>query len=236
VLAECGAEVVPLSPLADAALPARSQGVYLGGGFPELFAEQLTANTRIRATLQEHAQHGRPIYAECGGLMVLGQTLTTFEGQTWPMFGLLPVASRTQRQHLTIGYREVEALRLSVLMPAGGRVHGHEFHWSKADPPPSHLATYRLVGQDRLEGFSLGATLASYVHLNLAAHLSWPASSWPPVQPPPSESGISGTAPGESHRMTGPARCRRAAALRRRPGEVGGRGPRRLQPGADPTD
>jgi len=168
LLAECGADVVQFSPLADDALPDGVQGLYLGGGFPELYAERLAANHGMRAAVQEHARAGRPIYAECGGLMALGETLTTFDGRTLPMFGVLPVASRMQRETLTIGYRQVEALRPSPLMAKGSRVRGHEFHWSDAEPPPAHLAAYRLLGEERVEGVCLGATLASYVHLNLA--------------------------------------------------------------------
>ena len=84
------------------------------------------------------------------------------------MFGLLPLASRMQRETLTIGYREVEALRSSVLLAPGERVRGHEFHWSVADPPDAHVAAYHVVGQDRLEGFCVGSVLGSYVHLNFA--------------------------------------------------------------------
>jgi len=169
VLQECGAEIVPFSPLNDASLPNGSDGIYVGGGFPELYATELAANQPMRAALHEHASQGRPIYAECGGLMALGQTLQTFEGETLPMFGLLPVASRMQRETLTIGYREVAALHPSPLMAPGTRVRGHEFHWSVADPPPAEIAAYRVLGDaERLEGFCVGSTLASYVHLNLA--------------------------------------------------------------------
>jgi cobyrinic acid a,c-diamide synthase len=169
LLAECGAELVPFSPLDDASLPVHVDGLYIGGGFPELHAPALSANASMRASIHRHAAAARPIYAECGGLMALGHSLSTFDGQTLPMFGLLPVASRMQREALTIGYREVTAVRDLPLMPRGASVRGHEFHWSIADAPPPALAAYRLSGPvERLEGFCLGSTLASYVHLNLA--------------------------------------------------------------------
>jgi cobyrinic acid a,c-diamide synthase len=168
VLRECGAEIVPFSPLDDETLPANTDGLYLGGGFPELYAPELARNAGLRTAMQEHARQSRPIYAECGGLMALGRSLSTFEGQTLPMFGLLPLDSRMQRERLTIGYREVMALRSSPLMAAETRVRGHEFHWSVADPPTESIAAYRIVAEDRLEGFCMGATLGSYVHLNLA--------------------------------------------------------------------
>jgi cobyrinic acid a,c-diamide synthase len=168
LLRDCGAEVVPFSPLDDAALPPDTRGVYLGGGFPELYADELAANTPMRRAIQAHVAREMPLYAECGGLMALGQTLTTFDGETLPMFGVLPVASRMQRQSLTIGYREVESVRSSPLMPKGKRVRGHEFHWSVADPPSDDIAAYRLADTSQLEGFCVGSTLASYVHLNMA--------------------------------------------------------------------
>jgi cobyrinic acid a,c-diamide synthase len=168
LLAESGAEIVPFSPLDDAALPLDLHGLYLGGGFPELHAHAIAANHLMRTALREHVRNGRPLYAECGGLMALGRTLTTFEGEALEMFGILPLDSRMQRERLTIGYREVESLRPSPLMPAGTRVRGHEFHWSVAEDPPAELAAYRIVGDGRLEGICIDRTLGSYVHLNLA--------------------------------------------------------------------
>jgi cobyrinic acid a,c-diamide synthase len=168
ILAECGAEIVRFSPLDDENLPADLDGLYIGGGFPELYATELSRNGGMRSAICAHAARGKPVYAECGGLMALGQTLTTFDGETLPMFGLLPVASRMQREALTIGYREVQALRDSPLMTTGARLRGHEFHWSVADTPPEHLAAYRILGEDRVEGFCHAATVASYVHLNMA--------------------------------------------------------------------
>jgi cobyrinic acid a,c-diamide synthase len=168
VLADSGADVVPFSPLDDDSLPDDVQGIYLGGGFPELYAAELAANAPMRADLKRLARQGTPIYGECGGLMALGESLTTFEGRTLPMFGLLPLASRMQRQTLTIGYREVVALRSSILLEVGARVRGHEFHWSLADAPETDVAAYRVIDQDRLEGFCVGSVLGSYVHLNFA--------------------------------------------------------------------
>jgi cobyrinic acid a,c-diamide synthase len=168
VLAEYGAELVPFSPLRDARLPEPLDGLYLGGGFPELFADELAANVGMRAALHAHARAGRPIYAECGGLMALGRTLTTFDGRTLRMFGLLPVDSRMQCRQPVIGYRQVEAIQELPILARGARVRGHEFHWSEADPPGPGLAAYRVIGEDRLEGFRVGATLGSYVHINLA--------------------------------------------------------------------
>jgi len=169
LLAELGAEVVPFSPLDDDQLPQALDGVYLGGGFPELYARELAANAGMRHDFEQLARRGVPMYAECGGLMALGRELVTFEGEHCAGFGLLPLVSRMGRDRLTIGYREVEAVRTSALLEKGQRVRGHEFHWSVADAPPPALAAYRVLPDGPLEGYCVGSILGSYVHLSFAA-------------------------------------------------------------------
>lgn len=169
LLAELGAEVVPFSPLDDDRLPQSLDGVYLGGGFPELYAREIAANVGMRADFAHLARRRAPIYAECGGLMALGQEVVTFEGEHFAGFGLLPVVSRMVRDRLTLGYREIEAVRSSALLEKGERLRGHEFHWSIADAPPAALAAYRLLPDGPLEGYCVGSILGSYVHLSFAA-------------------------------------------------------------------
>jgi len=170
LLAELGAAVVPFSPLDDADLPSDLDGLYLGGGFPELYARELADNHGMRRALQAMARRGKPIYAECGGLMALGRALVTFEGEEFAGFDLLPLVSRMRTQRLTIGYREVEALRDSPLLERGQRVRGHEFHWSEAEEPPTAVAAYRVLPDGGREGYCRGAVLGSYVHLNFAGN------------------------------------------------------------------
>jgi cobyrinic acid a,c-diamide synthase len=169
LLAELGAEVVPFSPLDDEHLPPALDGLYLGGGFPELYAREIAANGGMRGDLERVARRAAPIYAECGGLMALGRELVTFEGEHFAGFGLLPLVSRMERARLTIGYREVEAVQSSALLEQGQRVRGHEFHWSVADAPPAALAAYRVLPSGPLEGYRVGSILGSYVHLSFAA-------------------------------------------------------------------
>jgi cobyrinic acid a,c-diamide synthase len=169
LLADLGAQVVPFSPLDDDGLPSGLDGVYLGGGFPELYARDIAANAGMRRDLAQLAGRGAPIYAECGGLMALGQELVTFDGEHVPGFGLLPLVSRMSRERLTIGYRQIEAVRTSALFDQGERMRGHEFHWSRADEPPPALAAYRLLPDGPFEGYCVGSILGSYVHLNFAA-------------------------------------------------------------------
>lgn len=166
-----GAELVPFSPLEDAALPTGCTAIYLGGGFPELFAAELSANTTMLASLRRAHARGLTLYAECGGLMALGRSLVDASGRRHSMAGVLPLDSNIAGQRLTIGYREARAIRPSLLLAAGERVKAHEFHWSGLEAEPS-VADSAYEVDDRLpprEGFVRGNTLASYLHVHFAA-------------------------------------------------------------------
>lgn len=166
-----GAELVPFSPLEDSALPEGVGGVYIGGGFPEIFAQELAANEDMKRSIKEVHAKGRRIYAECGGLMYLGESLTDFEGEAHAMAGLIPAKSSMSRGRLTLGYREVEALADGAVLLKGDRVRGHEFHWSVADSPASRdTAAYTVRSQDgRIEGFRNGSLWASYIHVHMGS-------------------------------------------------------------------
>ncbi|MCY4579898.1 MAG: cobyrinate a,c-diamide synthase [Chloroflexi bacterium] len=166
-----GAEIVPFSPLYDEVLPSEVGGVYIGGGFPELFARELSANSSMKRSISDAHAAGRKIYAECGGLMYLGETLTDFDGEAHAMVGLIPAKSSMSKGRLTLGYREVEALAEGALLSKGERVRGHEFHWSVADSPASaEQATYTVCSQDgRIEGFRDGSLWASYIHVHMGS-------------------------------------------------------------------
>jgi len=168
VLRDAGADLVPFSPLTDAALPPGTEGVYLGGGFPELFAEELAANQPMHASLRAAAGNGRPIYGECGGLMYLGRSLADPAGHSWPMVGLVPCHSHMGAARVTVGYRTITALRPSPLMRSGTTSIGHEFHYSQpAEPVDPASAAYALAERGgSLEGYVQGSVLASYVHLH----------------------------------------------------------------------
>jgi cobyrinic acid a,c-diamide synthase len=129
LLTELGAELIPWSPMRDSELPAGTQGIYLGGGFPEVFAQELAENQQARQSVGAAIHSGMPTYAECGGLMYLCETLVDFSGQSFPMVGVLPTSS-TMTAKLTLGYRQAVALHDSPLMTAGTTVLGHEFHRS----------------------------------------------------------------------------------------------------------
>jgi cobyrinic acid a,c-diamide synthase len=170
-LRAAGAELVPWSPLGDEALP-RVDGLYIGGGYPEVHAQALSDNRALRAAVRKFAESGRPVYAECGGLMYLAESLEDGQGRAWPMVGLLPAAVHLPEHHLVLGYREIETIRPSVLGPPGTRARGQEFHRSALDePPPSVQRAYYLLsrGAPRAEGYLVGHALMSYVHLYFAS-------------------------------------------------------------------
>jgi cobyrinic acid a,c-diamide synthase len=129
LLRAAGAEIIFFSPLRDATLPTGISGLYLGGGYPELYAAQLAANGTMRSAIRAAIETGLPTYAECGGLMYLTQSITDLAGKTYPMAGVLPGRSHMRKQ-LVMGYRIVTAQRDSLLLRRGEQVRGHEFHYS----------------------------------------------------------------------------------------------------------
>jgi cobyrinic acid a,c-diamide synthase len=167
-----GAELVRFSPIRDQALPAVDM-LYLGGGYPELYGEALAANTAMRHAIRLFAEHGRPIYAECGGLMYLTQSICDFEGRSHDMVGLFPAETVMKRPGLTLGYRQLELTQLCLLGAAGLTARGHEFHYSSLRPiGPLHYACRLIDAKGQLrgqDGLMIGNTLALYTHLHFAS-------------------------------------------------------------------
>jgi cobyrinic acid a,c-diamide synthase len=162
LLRDAGAELVPFSPLRDAALP-DVDGLYLGGGYPEEHRVALSANTALREAIRRFSG---VIYAECGGLMFLGEALDDV-----PMCGALPVRTRMTGKLRTLGYRDVVTTAVTPLGPAGTAFRGHEFHYSElvsCDLPPA----YRTRGRagEGVEGWQRGNVLGSYVHAHFGSN------------------------------------------------------------------
>ncbi len=166
-----GAELAPFSPLTDEALPENIGGVYIGGGFPEMFARELSENRPMLESVRNALSQDLPVYAECGGLMYLGRSLSDLDGAEYPMVGAIPVITSMNNRRLTLGYREVEACEDTPLLNRGQKVRGHEFHWSVlTEQPGPEQAVYRVVDQEnRLEGFRVGSLWASYIHIHLGS-------------------------------------------------------------------
>lgn len=174
-LEAAGAELVRFSPIADARLP-DADLLYLGGGYPEVHAAALAANAELRAAVAAHARAGRPIYAECGGLMYLAASLRTLDGRTHPMVGVLPTEVVMHDRLQALGYVEVETQDRTILGPPGLRFRGHQFRYSELRPLGAPLTcTYavrrRRGGSVDPEGYAAGANvLASYVHAHWASN------------------------------------------------------------------
>ena len=173
LLEAAGAELVFWSPLGDRALP-RVDGLYLGGGYPELHAAALAANKPVRDAVHAFADSGGPIYAECGGLMYLAAALEDLDGATHDMVGLLPTTVRMRPRRLSLAYTEVTFTGATPLGDAGIAARGHEFHFSRIDPLPDAIPrAYRLRprhGAERAEGYVVERALMSYVHLHFASN------------------------------------------------------------------
>jgi cobyrinic acid a,c-diamide synthase len=168
LLSGAGAEVVTVDPLRDETLPAGTSALVVGGGFPEVYASELSANEPLRLAVAAMAAVGMPIVAECAGLLWLCQTL---DGA--PMCGVLN-ADAAMTPTLTLGYRDAVALSDSPLFPAGSRITGHEFHRTTVHPrsglllEPAGGAAWAWRGADP-EGFATPDLQASYLHLHWAA-------------------------------------------------------------------
>lgn len=170
LLQQLGAELVFWSPLEDAGLPQGIQGMYFGGGFPEVFAQQLAENISVRDQVKRAILAGMPAIAECGGLMYLCEQIVDFEGKSWSMAGVLPT-SAVMGGRLTLGYRRAVALQDNLLVAAGTNVYGHEFHRSRliSNPHQPLFETYRYDCEENMgrEGWGLPENVhASYVHLH----------------------------------------------------------------------
>jgi cobyrinic acid a,c-diamide synthase len=178
LLREYGVEITFFSPLHDSALPPHTTGIYLGGGFPEIYAEQLAANQAMLTALRDAYTAGMPIYAECGGFMYLSQALIDLEGRCYPLVGLVPGQTRMQPRLASLGYRLVESPTGNFLLPRGVTTRGHEFHWStwELSAPenelpisPAWLVRPRQNGSEsKPSGYTNKNLIASYVHLHFA--------------------------------------------------------------------
>jgi len=171
LLRAAGAELVFFSPLEDQDLPAGLHGLYLGGGYPELYARELSGNLGMRQAISDWAQSGRPLYAECGGFMYLTEGIVGEDVGVLPMAGVFPVTARMQKKRASLGYREVRLEKDCFFGPAGTALRGHEFHYSVIDAMPDHIERVYAVnssvnGDDSREGYRYNNVLGGYLHLH----------------------------------------------------------------------
>lgn len=163
LLRAAGAELLEFDPLTEP-LPEGTDGLLVGGGFPEAYAGELADARNLHKSVRELAAAGRPVIAECGGLLFLCRELDGRE-----MCGVIDASAR-MTERLTLGYRDVEAATDSPLASAGSRLRGHEFHYSTVEPAAGAAAAWRIEGGERtrIEGFGQGSVHASYLHLHWA--------------------------------------------------------------------
>ncbi|MFF2100071.1 cobyrinate a,c-diamide synthase [Streptomyces sp. NPDC058202] len=164
LLTAAGAEVVVFDPLRDERLPAGTGGLVIGGGFPEVYAPELSANEPLRKAVAELAFAGAPVAAECAGLLYLAREL---DGQ--PMCGVVDATAR-MHERLTLGYRDAVAVSDSVLAAAGTRMRGHEFHRTVVEPGAGPAPAWGVRAPERrVEGFVQSGVHASYLHTHWAS-------------------------------------------------------------------
>lgn len=176
-----GAELVPFSPIDAPALPRDLDGLYIGGGYPELHAAALAVNAGLRAEIRAASAAGMPIYAECGGFMYLCEHLRDLSGAAAPMVGCFPFTSRMLPRLKSLGYREVRFARDTILGPAGSVARGHEFHYSELEPASGPVdRAYAAAAADgsstAVQGYVSNRTLAGYVHLHFGSAPDAPAA------------------------------------------------------------
>jgi cobyrinic acid a,c-diamide synthase len=157
----------------DACLPPELDALYLGGGYPELHGAAISQNENMHASIREFAASGRPVYAECGGMIFLSQQLKTRDGLTYPMAGVLPLEVEMTGKLVGFGYVTLELTQDCLLGAAGTSIRGHSFHYSRifkqSEIATSYRVEYSLSGRVEEEGYAVGNVLASYIHLHFRA-------------------------------------------------------------------
>jgi cobyrinic acid a,c-diamide synthase len=170
-----GAELVEFSPLTDRLLPDGTDALYIGGGYPELYATQLSANESMRNAIAQFVESGGATYAECGGLTYLGRHLRLRDGgDLVAMVGVLPFGTTLTDRLVRFGYTEVSFTSDCLLGRAGTTARGHSFHYSTIDGAPDLPCAYHvrstLSGIESMEGYGAGSVLASYIHLHFLSN------------------------------------------------------------------
>lgn len=175
LLREVGAELAFFSPLGDAGLPADIHGIYLPGGYPELYAERLDKNVSMKGALRAAVAADMPVYAECGGFVYLTEGLDASENLSSADFAaVFPVRCRMLPRRKALGYRQAELTESSLIGAKGAVVRGHEFHYSEIGPMPEKVGRCYQVSRKGevlgLEGFRTRNCLGSYIHLHFGSN------------------------------------------------------------------
>lgn len=173
ILKHMGYEIVFFSPLKDQSLPDNITAIYLGGGYPELYANDLAQNSELRRAIKDESEKGAYIYAECGGLMYLGRTLTDIAGVKHDMCGCMPYDTVMKSKFQALGYTEISPVDDFLFLRKGMKYRGHCFHYSemRGDAKDNMEPFYYVTSADKGKGFRIRNTLVSYTHLHLGNHI-----------------------------------------------------------------
>lgn len=180
LLGQAGGELIRFSPLNDIKLPVGIDGLYLGGGYPEIYASVLEQNQAMRGSIREFIRQGGVVYAECGGLLYLSRSLQDFDEKVYEMVGVVPGDAVMSRTHMTLGYRELRLTHTGLLGKKGWCVRGHEFHYSHLENMGDVDYVGRITdarGKDRGgDGITFNNVVALYAHLHFASHPQVPVT------------------------------------------------------------
>jgi cobyrinic acid a,c-diamide synthase len=175
LLRHWGAHLTCFSPLKESSLPDDVDGIYIGGGYPELFASDLAANRALLKEIKRFAECGGTIYAECGGLMYLGKYIKGFDNTTHKMVGLFPFTTVMHKKLTDLGYYTVKSRRSTILTKRGDSAKGHQFRYSSIEGMSQSTNSVFSLRKDRSSrvqrgGFTYKNVLASYVHLHFGSN------------------------------------------------------------------
>ncbi|MEE6449294.1 cobyrinate a,c-diamide synthase [Gottfriedia acidiceleris] len=171
MLAASGAELIEFSPLKGECLPEQVDGLYIGGGFPEEFAEELTKQTEVKNSIRTAIEKGLPTLAECGGFMYLTESLETTDETSYKMVGIIPGKVKMQTKLAALGYREITAVEENFLLAGNLSARGHEFHYSTFHSRTVFEPAYQTKGMRgfKQEGYRKGNLIAGYTHFHFGS-------------------------------------------------------------------
>lgn len=171
MLEASGAELVEFSPLKGEMLPKQVDGLYIGGGFPEEFAQELAENTHVKDSIRSTIEKGLPTLAECGGFMYLTESLETTNEANYEMVGIIHGKVKMQTKLAALGYREITAEEGNFLLAGNLTARGHEFHYSTFHPRTDFQSAYQTKGMRgfKQEGYMSGSLIAGYTHFHFGS-------------------------------------------------------------------
>ena len=179
ILESMGAQLVEFSPLQGEVLPEQADGLYIGGGFPEEFAQALTQQTKVMDSIKLAIENGLPTLAECGGFMYLTEAIETTDNKQYKMTGIIPGTVKMQKRLAALGYREIMGEKGNFLLEGDLKAKGHEFHYSTFQPKSQIQFAYQTKGMrgTKQEGFMKGNLIAGYTHFHFGSCIEM-AENW----------------------------------------------------------